>query len=143
MTVTAAYWFYGQVDPQHPVTKTWTGIAALHLAGMPYHSLGKAMNWLDAFNYGAHNQMVARQHFNVMVDRGMKIPKSSLRHFAQSGVGHRGLAYAIRDPYRLNQVLTKGKYLRFAGKAAGRLVPGLGWALLAYDLYTVGRMITD
>ncbi len=141
MTIVVADRFYDYVDPQNPLSKFYTGAAALHLAGMPYHSILKAANWVDEFNRGAHAQMVARTHFDYMTRRGMPISKASLRHFASQGVGHRGLRYAIYDPMKLNQVLTKGKYLRFAGKMAGRMVPGLGWALLAYDVYTVSKAV--
>ncbi len=122
------------------------GVAAisLHLAAMPYNSIIRASNYLDSFNRGAHAQQVARSHFNYMTRRGMPISKASMRHFASQGVGHRGFRYAFfGDPMGLNQVLTKGRYLRFAGKAGARLIPGLGWALLAYDVYTVAKMISD
>ena len=142
MTLTVAWWLYDQAPDNLPA-KSAAAVAGIHVAGLPYHNIIKATNWLDAFNYGAHNQMVARQQFRTMVARGMPISKSSMRHFASYGVGHRGLAYALRDPMGLNRVLTKGRWLRLAGKVGARAVPGLGWALLAYDVYTVTNMILD
>jgi len=153
MTLTFAYWLYDKMQDQRK-THTKTGSfghvvgsvaytpIAVGISLMPYHTIGKTMNWLDAFNRSAHAQQVARSQYNYMVKHGMKISKSSHAHFAQQGVARQRF-FTTFNMRTARGVLTKGKYLRFAGKMGARLVPGLGMALLAYDVYTVTNMILD
>jgi len=141
MTLSVAWWLYDQA-PDNPLAKYGGGIAAAHLAGMPYHGLIKTTNWLGAFNRSAHAQQVARSQYAYMTRHGMNISKSSHAHFARQGVARQAF-FTTANMRTARGVLTKGRYLRFAGKMGARFVPGLGWALLAYDVYTVANMILD
>ena len=64
------------------VSNVALALPSVAIAGSPYHTIGRTMNWLDTFNRSAHAQLVARNQYNYMVKHGMKISKSSHRHFA-------------------------------------------------------------
>jgi len=124
MTVTFAWWLHEHA-PDHP-----EGIFAVPLigvAGAPYDAFTRAGSSLRRFNRGVVLQRVATAQHSYMVRHGMKISKSSAAHFAQAGVGR----------------IRSRAALRIGAKMGARLIPGLGWAMLAYDVYTVANMILD
>ena len=124
MTLTVAWWLH-QHAPEHPA-----GVLAVPLigvAGAPYDAFTRAGSSLRRFNRGVALQRAATSQHAYMVRHGMKISQSSAAHFAQAGVGRARTRLA----------------LRFGAKMGARLIPGLGWALLAYDVYTVTNMILD
>lgn len=143
MTLSVAWWLYEKQRKAEKYSVTRRGekaspslvalsnyAAALglaHLAGSPYHTIGRVTERLGAFNRGVRAQQVARSQHSYMVRHGMNISKSSASHFAQAGVGRARSRMA----------------LRIGAKMGARLIPGLGWALLVYDVYTVTNMILD
>jgi len=126
MTLTVAWWLHERV-PDHPVSHTLSAIPLLHVAGAPYDVFTRSTSALGRFNRGVALQRAAISQHSYVVRHGMNISKSSAAHFAQAGVG--------RARSRLA--------LRLGAKVGARLIPGLGWALLAYDVYTVTNMILD
>lgn len=126
MTLTVAWWLHERV-PEHPLAHGISAVPLVLVAGAPYDAFTRATATLTRFNRWDHAQRVAKSHHSYMVRRGMTISKSSAHHFAQAGVGRARSRMA----------------LRFGAKLGARLVPGLGWALLAYDVYTVTNMILD
>ena len=126
MTLTVAWWLHEQV-PDNPLAHTISAVPLLGVAGAPYDAFIRSTDSLDRYNRGVHARRVAISQHSYMVRHGMSIPESSARHFAQAGVGRaRGRAA-----------------MRMGAKLGARLVPGLGWAMLAYDVYTVANMIMD
>jgi len=126
MTLTVAWWLHERV-PDNPLAHAISGIPLLHVAGAPYDVFTRSTSAISRFNRGVHLHRVATSQHSYMVRHGMKISKSSAAHFAQAGVGR----------------LRSRTALRVAGKLGARLIPGLGWAMLAYDVYTVTNMILD
>jgi len=133
MTLTVAWWLFGpnpETDTpgkKHPVSRVITLPIAIGVAGMPYDAFNRGGSFLRRFNRGVALQRVATSQHAYMVRHGMKISRSSAAHFAHAGVGRARTRLA----------------LRFGAKMGARLIPGLGWALLAYDVYTVTNMILD
>lgn len=141
MTLTGAYWLWEKSDPDTPLEAYLTGVASLHVAGAPYDYFLRGSQRLRDINWWSDIAHANRQAHSYMARRGMPISKSSARHFAQTtGSFVPGTA---RYPGSAGARILRGRTARIAAKVAGRMVPGLGWALLAYDIYTVGRMITD
>lgn len=126
MTLTVAWWLHEHV-PDHPVAHGVSAIPLIGVAGAPYDAFTRATSSLSRFNRGVALQRAATSQHSYMVRHGMTISKSSAHHFAQAGVGRARTRLA----------------LRFGAKVGARLIPGLGWALLAYDVYTVTNMILD
>jgi len=126
MTLTVAWWLHEQV-PDHPAAQVTSAVPLALVAGAPYDAFIRATDSLDRFNRADRLRRTAVAQHSYMVRHGMPVSKSSARHFAAAGVG---------------RLRTKAA-LRFGAKLGARFVPGLGWALLAYDVYTVGKMITD
>lgn len=143
MTLSVAWWLYEKQrdaekhsvirrgEPASPALEAISNYAAAvslaHLAGSPYHTVGSVTERLAAFNRGTAAQATAKAQHRYMVKSGMSISKSSAAHFAAAGVGRSSSRLAIR----------------VGARVGARLVPGLGWALLAYDVYTLSKMIAD
>lgn len=126
MTLTVAWWLHEQV-PDHPVAQVTSAVPLLAVAGAPYDAFIRSTDSISRFNRADRLRRTAVAQHSYMVRHGMPISKSSASHFAHAGVG---------------RVRTKAA-LRFGARVGARLVPGLGWAMLAYDIYTVGGMILD
>lgn len=126
MTLTLAWWLHDQV-PDHPVAQVTSAVPLLAVAGAPYDVFIRSTDSLDRFNRAARLQRTAMAQHSYMVRHGMSVSKSSAAHFAHAGVG---------------RLRTKAA-LRFGARVGARLVPGLGWAMLAYDVYTVGKMVSN
>jgi len=126
LTLTVAWWLHEQV-PNHPAAHITSAVPLIGVAGAPYDAFTRATDSLDRFNRRQHARRVAMSQHSYMVRHGMNIPKSSARHFAKAGVGRARSRAAIR----------------FGAKLGARMIPGLGWAMLAYDVYTVSNMILD
>ncbi len=126
MTLTVAWWLHERV-PDNLLAHSISAIPLLHVALAPYDVFTRATSSVGRFNRGVALQRAATSQYSYMVRHGMSISSSSASHFAQAGVGRARTRLA----------------LRLAGKAGARLIPGLGWALLAYDVYTVTNMILD
>ncbi len=141
MTLVGAYWFYNQVDPEHPLSKLYTGMASLHIAGAPYDYFIRGSQRLRDINWWTHSARVSEGHHRYMARRGMPISSSSARHFATT-IGD-FVPGTARYPGQAGARILRGRGSRIAAKIAGRMVPGLGWAMLAYDAYTVSKMILD
>ena len=141
MTLTGAYWLWDQVDPDSYWEGYATGVVGLHVAGAPYDTFLRGSQKLRDINWWSDMAYANRQAHRTMVSRGMSISSRSAAQFAQtSGSFVPGTARYAGSP---GARILRGRGARIAAKVAGRMVPGLGWALLAYDIYTVGRMITD
>lgn len=141
MTLTGAYWFWNQVDPETPWGAYVTGVASLHIAGAPYDTFIRGSQTLRDINWWSDMAAFDRWSHQEMVKHGRKISPSSAKHFAQTAGDF--VPGTARYPGQAGARILRGRTARIAAKVAGRMVPGLGWALFAYDLYTVGRMITD
>lgn len=137
MTLTASWWLYDQAN--NPFQKVVYGAGGIAVAGSPYHTIAKVANRLDDVNYWAQVARVNRSHHAYMARHGMQISASSARHFAFTSGPFIPAARPGTYPVRI----LRGRGARIAARIAGRAVPGLGWALLAYDIYTVGKMIAD
>ncbi len=127
MTLTVAWWLHERV-PDHPVADVISGVPLLHVALAPYDAFTRGATAASRYNRYFHNYIVATNQHKYIVQHGMKVSRSSARHFAAAGVGR--------------SLKAVGHY-RLLGKLGARLIPGLGWALLAYDVYTVTNMILD
>ncbi len=140
MTLTVAWWLYDQI-PDHPVPKALALPAAVAVSGLPYDAFIKGSQALRDINWWSDMAAADRWTHRQMVKRGMPISKSSAAHFARtSGTFVPGTA---RYTGHAGARILRSRGLRIAAKLGGRLVPGLGWALLAYDVYTVTNMILD
>ncbi len=137
MTLTAAWWMYDQAETS--AQKAVYGLAGVAVAGSPYHSMGVLARHLDDVNYWTHAARVNASHHSYMVRRGMSISPTAAKNFAFTSGRFVPMARAGFFPVPL----ARGRGARIAAKLAGRLVPGLGWGLLAYDLYTVAGMVRD
>ncbi len=126
MTITLAWWIHEQI-PDHPVAHTISGLPLVAIAGSPYDVFIKGSGSARRARRAHHAHAVAKFQHRYMARRGMLISKSSAAHFAQAGVG------------RLSPKLAA----RIGARVGARLIPGLGWAMLAYDVYTVAGMISD
>lgn len=147
MTVYAAVVAYGAADDAlqfenraaEKLSDFYLGIASLHIAGAPYDRFSKASQTLRDINWWSDMAAFDRWSHQEMVKSGRAISPSSAKHFARtSGTFVPGTArYAGHSGARI----LRSRGARVAAKVAGRLVPGLGWALLAYDLYSAGKYI--
>ncbi len=140
MTLTVAWWLYDQV-PDQPVSKAMAFPLAVATAGLPYDAFwrsGQVLRDISWWSEMAAGNRAAHRH---MVKHGMPISKSSAAHFARtSGSFVPGTA---RYTGHAGARILRSRGLRVAAKVGARFVPGLGWALLAYDVYTVTNMILD
>ncbi len=137
MTVYAGYWLYNQAETD--LEKVVAVPAAIAVSGSPYHTIGKVATHLDDINYWTHASRVNQSHHAYMVRRGMAISGTSARSLAYT----QGTFVPMARPGSFPVRILRGRGARIAAKVAGRMVPGLGWALLAYDLYTVGQAVMD
>ncbi len=137
MTVYAGYWLYNQAETD--LEKVVAVPAAIAVSGSPYHTIGKVATHLDDINYWTHASRVNQSHHAYMARRGMQISASGARSMAYTSGTFVPMARHGSFPVRI----LRGRGARIAAKVAGRMVPGLGWALLAYDLYTVGQAVLD
>ena len=137
MTVYAGYWLYNQAETD--LEKVVAFPAAVAVSGSPYHTIGKVATHLDDINYWTHAARVNQSHHAYMARRGMQISASGARSLAYTS----GTSVPMARPGSFPVRILRGRGARIAAKVAGRMVPGLGWALLAYDLYTVGQAVLD
>jgi len=137
MTLTAAWWLYEKADTASE--KLLYGLGGALVAGSPYHTIGRVATHLDDVNYWTHASRVNRSHHAYMVRRGMQISAGGARSMAYTSGTFVPMA---RHGSFLVRIL-RGRGARIAAKLAGRMVPGLGWALLAYDVYTVSQAIAS
>ncbi len=137
MTVYAGYWLYNQAETD--LEKVVAFPAAVAVSGSPYHTIGKVATHLDDINYWTHAARVNQSHHAYMARRGMQISASGARSLAYTS----GTFVPMARPGSFSVRILRGRGARIAAKVAGRMVPGLGWALLAYDLYTVGQAVLD
>ncbi len=137
MTVYAGYWLYNQAESD--LEKVVAFPAAIAVSGSPYHTIGKVATHLDDINYWTHAARVNQSHHAYMARRGMQISASGARSLAYTSGKFVPMARPGSFPVRI----LRGRGARIAARVAGRMVPGLGWALLAYDLYTVGQAVLD
>ena len=137
MTVYAGYWLYNQAESD--LEKVVAFPAAIAVSGSPYHTIGKVATHLDDINYWTHAARVNQSHHAYMARRGMQISASGARSLAYTS----GTSVPMARPGSFPVRILRGRGARIAAKVAGRMVPGLGWALLAYDLYTVGQAVLD
>ena len=133
MTLIAADYIYGRAET--PLEKAAAAPAAAIVAGSPYGAISRAALHLDDVNFWSHAARVNQSHHAYMVRRGMPISSAAARNFAFTSGQFVPMARSGRFPVRI----LRKRGLVFAAKLAGRAVPGLGWALLAYDLYTIGN----
>ncbi len=140
MTLTVAWWLYDQV-PDHPVTKAMVFPVAAAAAGLPYQSVIKVSQTLHDMTWWSDIAAASRFEESYMRKHGMPISKKSAAHFARThGSFVPGTA---RYTGHAGARILRSRGLRVAAKVGARFVPGLGWALLAYDVYTVTNMILD
>ena len=137
MTVYAGYWLYGQAESD--LEKAVAVPASIAVSGSPYHTIGKIATHLDDINYWTHAARVNRSHHAYMVRRGMPISGAGARSLAYTRGSFVPMARSGSFPIRI----LRGRGARVAARMAGRMVPGLGWALLAYDVYTVAQAVMD
>ncbi len=157
MTLTLAWWLYDKQykaekhsitrrgKPASPTTVALSnyafGLAAVRVAGAPYDYFIRGAQRLRDIDYWSDMARGNRAAHQYMVKHGMPISKASAKAFAAtSGTFVPGTArYAGSAGVRI----MRGRGARLAVKLGARFVPGLGWALLAYDVYTVSKMILD
>ena len=140
MTLTTAWWLYDQV-PDHPVPKALAAPFSLAAAGLPYQSVIKTSQVLRDITWWSDIAAASRFEHRYMVKHGMPISKASHAHFARTaGTFVPGTA---RYTGHAGARILRSRGLRLAAKVGARFVPGLGWAMLAYDVYTVTNMILD
>jgi len=137
MTLMAAWWLQEQADTRFE--KLAYGVGGALVAGSPYHAIGRVATHLDDLNYWAHAARVNRSHHAYMARRGMQISSAGAAEIAFT----QGRFIPMARPGSFPVRILRGRGVRIAAKLGGRLVPGLGWALLAYDVYTVAKMISD
>lgn len=140
MTLTVAWWLYDQV-PDKPISKAMVFPLVVATAGLPYDAFIRTSQVLRDISWWSDMAAGNRASHQYMVKHGMPISRSSAAQFAKtSGSFVPGTArFAGHSGARI----LRSRGLRVAAKVGARFVPGLGWALLAYDLYTVTNMILD
>jgi len=140
MTLTVAWWLYDQV-PDHPVSKAAVFPLAVATAGLPYDVFIRGGQVLRDISWWSDMAAASRFEHQYMVKHNLPISKKSAAHFARtSGTFVPGTA---RYTGHAGARILRSRGLRVAAKVGARFVPGLGWALLAYDVYTVTNMILD